>query len=239
MKVILNQDVKYLGEEGDIKTVATGYARNYLFPRNFAVPYNEHTAAYFESRKDEIEDRKAAKRTDATSIKARLEEAVVALTASAGPTGKLYGAVTAQTIVDELAKQGFEVERKRLEIPGLVIKHTGKYPVTVRLYEQMSATVNVVVEAEKEPERPAQVSPRRRSRDRDYGDDRSLKGDRAVDRELERDFARGFDRDRSAEQDRDFAREPDDEAPVPSVEEQSAAPVEAETAPEFPAETAE
>ena len=40
MKVILNQDVKYLGEEGDVKTVANGYARNYLFPRNFAVPYN-------------------------------------------------------------------------------------------------------------------------------------------------------------------------------------------------------
>jgi large subunit ribosomal protein L9 len=230
MKVILNQDVKYLGEEGDIKTVATGYARNYLFPRNFAVPYNEHTAAFFEGRKDEIEDRKAAKRTDASSIKARLEAATVSFTVTAGPTGKLYGAVTAQTIVDELAKQGFEVERKRLEIPGLVIKHTGKYPVTVRLYEQMAATVNVVVEAEKEPERPAQASRRPRYRDRDR--ERDFDQDRGFDRDRERDF----------DHDRGFAREPDfdqERSAEPLVEEQQAAPVEAETAPEFPAETTE
>ena len=48
MKVILNQDVKHLGEEGDVKDVATGYARNFLFPRNFALPCNEKTLAYFE-----------------------------------------------------------------------------------------------------------------------------------------------------------------------------------------------
>jgi large subunit ribosomal protein L9 len=178
MKVILNQDVKYLGEEGDVKTVATGYARNYLFPRNFALPYNERTSAFFESRKGEIEERKTAKRTDAASVKARLEDAVVTVTVSAGPTGKLYGAVTAQTIVDELTKQGFEIERKRVEIPGLVIKHTGKYPIAVRLYEQVTATVNVMVEAEKEPERPAQTAPRRpRYRDRERDFDQERKGD--------------------------------------------------------------
>ena len=54
MKVILNQDVKHLGEEGDVKVVANGYARNYLFPRNLAVPYTDVTVAYFESKKEEI-----------------------------------------------------------------------------------------------------------------------------------------------------------------------------------------
>ncbi|MBQ7970142.1 MAG: 50S ribosomal protein L9, partial [Treponema sp.] len=53
MKVILNVDVKYLGEEGDVKNVATGYARNYLLPRNLAVPYNEATVMIFEARKAE------------------------------------------------------------------------------------------------------------------------------------------------------------------------------------------
>jgi large subunit ribosomal protein L9 len=167
MKVILNQDVKYLGEEGDVKAVANGYARNYLFPRGFAVPYNEHSAAIFESRRGEIDERKKAKRTDAASVKERLEATAVNLTVSAGPTGKLYGAVTSQTIADILVKQGFDIERKRIDIPGLVIKHTGKYPVTVRLYEAMVATVNVVVEAEKAPERPVTTSAPRRSRYRD------------------------------------------------------------------------
>ena len=64
MKVILNQDVKYLGEEGDVKVVANGYARNYLYPRNLAVPYNEATVALLESRKVEIEAKKEAKRRD-------------------------------------------------------------------------------------------------------------------------------------------------------------------------------
>ena len=61
MKVILNADVKHLGEEGDVKVVANGYARNYLFPRNLALPYNDLTVAYFESRKEEIEAKKEEK----------------------------------------------------------------------------------------------------------------------------------------------------------------------------------
>lgn len=51
MKVILNEDVKHLGEMGDVKNVANGYARNYLFPHAFAVPYNSETVAYFEGKK--------------------------------------------------------------------------------------------------------------------------------------------------------------------------------------------
>ena len=74
MKVILNEDVKHLGELGDVKMVANGYARNYLFPRNLAVPYNEMTVAYFEGKKAEIEARKEQKRKDSASLKEKLEE---------------------------------------------------------------------------------------------------------------------------------------------------------------------
>ena len=59
MKVILNEDVKHLGEEGDVKNVATGYARNFLLPRNLVVPYNETTAKIFEAKKAEIEAQRA------------------------------------------------------------------------------------------------------------------------------------------------------------------------------------
>ena len=62
MKVILNEDVKYLGEEGDVKNVANGYARNFLFPRGLVVPYNDATVAIFEARKADIEARKEVKR---------------------------------------------------------------------------------------------------------------------------------------------------------------------------------
>lgn len=150
MKVILNQDVKHLGEEGDVKDVATGYARNFLFPRNLAVPCNDVTLAYFESRKADIDAKKAAKRADAASLKEKLEATVLTLVMPAGNNGKLYGAVTNQTLVDEFKKAGFEIERKRIEVPGLTFKSVGKYHVNVRLYESATATVQVIVEAQPE-----------------------------------------------------------------------------------------
>ncbi|CEM60895.1 50S ribosomal protein L9 [Treponema phagedenis] len=152
MKVILNQDVKHLGEEGDIKDVATGYFRNYLFPRNLAVPCNAVTLAHFESRKEEIEAKKALKRTDAASLKERLEALSITIVMPAGANGKLYGAVTNQTLSDELAKQGFDIERKRIEIPGLTFKSVGNYHATVKLYENTQANLSVTVEAHVEAE---------------------------------------------------------------------------------------
>lgn len=150
MKVILNQDVKYLGEEGDVKVVANGYARNYLFPRNLALPYNDMTVAYFEGRKEEIEARKEQKRKDSASLKEKLEAFTIELIMPAGVNGKLYGAVTNQTIADELLKNGFEIERKRIEIPGMTIKSVGKYHAIVRLYEATTAEVVVIVSSQEE-----------------------------------------------------------------------------------------
>ena len=155
MKVILNEDVKYLGEEGDIKDVANGYARNYLFPRSLAVPCNPMTLAYFESKKAEIEAKKQAKRTDAAGLKERLEAAVVNISMPAGANGKLYGAVTTQTITEALHALGFDIGRKRVELPGLNIKSVGKYTATVRLYENTLATVQIVVSAQGQEPKPS------------------------------------------------------------------------------------
>ena len=158
MKVILNKDVKHLGEEGDVKIVANGYARNYLFPRNMALPYTPEVVAIFEGRKAEIEARKAQKREAAKSDKEKLEALALSITVPASAGGKLYGAVSAQTIIDLLAKEGFEFERKRIEIPGNTIKQTGVYKISVKLYENAVAEVHVEVmgqvdESKKEPER--------------------------------------------------------------------------------------
>ena len=126
MKVILNVDVKSLGEEGDVKNVANGYARNYLLPRNLAVPYNDATVAIFEARKAEIEARKEQKRKDSASLKDKLEALTLELSMPAAANGKLFGAVTSHVVAEALAKQGFEIERKRIEIAGSTIKHTPK-----------------------------------------------------------------------------------------------------------------
>ena len=148
MKVILNTDIKTLGEEGDIKNVADGYFRNFLRPRRLAVPYNAATVAFFESRKAEIEARKEQKRRDSASLKEKLEALHLEITMPASRNGKLFGAVSAQVISDLLAKNGFEIERKRIEIPGVSIKSVGNYHFSVKLYEAQTAQMLVSVKGE-------------------------------------------------------------------------------------------
>jgi large subunit ribosomal protein L9 len=148
MKVILNKDLATLGEEGDVKDVAKGYARNYLFPRGIALPYTESTIKLFESRREEIEARKADKRKDALGLREKLEALELLITMPAGANGKLYGAVTSQTIADELDKQGFKIERKRIELPGNSFKSVGKYKVAIKLYESASAELSLTVEGQ-------------------------------------------------------------------------------------------
>ena len=103
MKVILNKDLATLGEEGDVKDVAKGYARNYLFPRGIALPYTPRMVKLLEGRKAEIEGRKEQKRLDARGLKEKLDSLELSITMPAGANGRLYGAVTSQTIADELA----------------------------------------------------------------------------------------------------------------------------------------
>ena len=148
MKVILNVDVKSLGEEGDVKNVANGYARNFLLPRNLAVPYNEATVLMFEARKAEIEARKEQKRKDSASLKDKLEALNVEVAMPAGANGKLYGAVSAHVVAEALAKLGFEIERKRIELPGAAIKSVGTYKIIIKLYEAQTAEIHVVVKAQ-------------------------------------------------------------------------------------------
>ncbi|MDR1617587.1 MAG: 50S ribosomal protein L9 [Treponema sp.] len=164
MKVILNRDLATLGEEGDVKDVARGYARNYLFPRGIALPYNENTIKLFESRREEIEARKVQKRNDAAGIREKLESLELSLTMPAGANGRLYGAVTAQTIVDELAKHGYQIERKRIELAGNGFKSVGKYKVAIKLYENTSAEVAVTVAGQAIKTESAPAHPRGRGR---------------------------------------------------------------------------
>lgn len=179
MKVILNSDVKHLGEEGDVKVVANGYFRNFLFPRNLAVPYNEATVAYFESRKAEIEAKKEAKRAASASLKEKLEALALEIAVPAGNNGKLYGAVTSQSVMDLLAKQGYEIERKKIEIPGLTIKTTGNYKVTIKLYEAQTAEVALTVKAQegKEESAPAKKTEKAKVADKEATSDADSKAE--------------------------------------------------------------
>ena len=145
MKLILNQDVHNLGEEGDVVVVRRGYGRNYLLPQGLAVPFNKQNQAYFASRAEIIEKRKEEKRKAASSLKERIDEMSITILVSAGDSGRLFGSVTNSMVQEALAKEGIEVERKRIEVPSHAIKMIGEYKINVRLYEGESAVLTLDV----------------------------------------------------------------------------------------------
>jgi large subunit ribosomal protein L9 len=147
MKVILNQDVVGLGEEGDIKDVANGYARNYLLPKKLAVPNTHEYLVILEHKRASIEKRKEAKRLEAAGLKERLEAEEIRFSVPAGENGKLFGSVSNVNVAVELEKKGFQIEKKRIEIPEHTIRSVGTYKVRIRLYDKEEATVKLVVEA--------------------------------------------------------------------------------------------
>jgi large subunit ribosomal protein L9 len=159
MKVILNHDVPNLGELGDVKDVAAGYARNFLLPRGLVYPYSPATVALFAKRKAEIEVRKAEKRASSQDLKTRLEAEELILDMPAGQNGKLFGAVSNASIADELLKSGISIDRKKIDVPGRVIKSVGNYKITIRLYEKEEATIKIVVKGHVEKPKNVPVAP--------------------------------------------------------------------------------
>ncbi len=148
MKIILNQDVVNLGEEGDVVVVKDGYARNYLLPTGAAVLYNKTNAAIFASRAAQIEKRKAEKRAQSASLKEKLDATVINLVVTAGDSGKLFGSVTAAMVQEALAKMDIQVDRKKIEVSTHAIKMVGTYSVIIHLYENEVSHVKLVVESE-------------------------------------------------------------------------------------------
>jgi len=160
MKVILNKDIPNLGEEGEIKNVARGYARNYLIPQQLVMPYTPEALAILESRREQLSQRREEKKKNALDVKTRLETESLVLEMPAGDRGRLFGSVTSATIVEALSAKGISIERKRLEIPEKTIKSIGTTRVRVRLYGEEEAELKVVVRASgaQAPEEAPQAS---------------------------------------------------------------------------------
>lgn len=150
MKIILNQDVPNLGEEGDVCVVKDGYARNYLLPTGAAVLYNNENLSIFKSRAAAIEKRKIAKREASASLKEQLDAVTLKLVVSASETGRLFGSVTSLMIQEELAKLGYNIERKRIEVATHTIKQVGMYSARIHLYENASSVIKLDVVSEAE-----------------------------------------------------------------------------------------
>ncbi|MDA3940349.1 MAG: 50S ribosomal protein L9 [Spirochaetia bacterium] len=152
MKIILNQDVYNLGEEGDVCVVTNGYARNFLIPQKMAVLFNRQSISMFESRKAAITKRKEEKRADSAGLKEKIEAITLDLKVSAGDSGKLFGSVSNATIAEELKKAGVVIERKKIEITGHTIKTLGDFIAKIKLYGNETADLKIIVKSDKKTE---------------------------------------------------------------------------------------
>jgi large subunit ribosomal protein L9 len=144
MKVILRDDVKSLGRMGEVVNVSDGYARNFLLPKKLAVEANTANIKEFEHNRKSIAD-KAARIKDASKTTAdKLAALTITIKAKAGEEDRLFGSVTSMDIAQALAAEGFDIDKKKIQIDE-PIKRVGEYAVQVRLHADVAATVNVHV----------------------------------------------------------------------------------------------
>jgi large subunit ribosomal protein L9 len=147
MEVILREDVKSLGKAGELVRVRPGYARNFLLPKGLAYEASEGNKKRIAGETRARTTRVEAEKNEAQGFAAKLAAVTVTLTGKAGEEGKLFGSVTAPDIADALAKQGLEIDRRRIELEH-PIKALGFHSVAVRLHPEVHAEVRVQVVAE-------------------------------------------------------------------------------------------
>lgn len=145
MKVILLQELKGKGGEGDVVDVAAGFANNYLFRQGVAIPATKGNLKQLEQRKHNIAKREENRVADATKMKETLDGALVKVVAQVGDEGQLFGSVTSQMIADALKEStGIEVDKRRIEL-GQAIKTAGEHEVSISIYRTIKTTVKLLV----------------------------------------------------------------------------------------------
>ena len=154
MKVILLEEVRGKGGEGDVVEVARGFANNYLLKNKMAVKATPGNLKQLEQRRKNIAKREEVRINGAETRKGQLEAMTVTIATKVGEEGQLFGSVTAAMIAEAIAEQnegGVEVDRRRIDV-RTPIKTVGEHEVEVSLYREIKATVKVKVVDEANPE---------------------------------------------------------------------------------------
>jgi large subunit ribosomal protein L9 len=148
-KLILTHEVSGLGSAGDVVDVKNGYARNYLIPQGFAVAWSRGGEKQVEQIKAARVARELATIEEAQDLKAKLEATKVKLTVKAGAEGRLFGSVKTSDVAAAVKTAGIgELDKRKIELPN-PIKVVGDHEATVRLRDDLSATITLQVVAAK------------------------------------------------------------------------------------------
>ena len=148
MEVILKEDVAKLGSRGDVIKVAEGYGRNYLLPHKLAIEATAGNKAVIAQMRKAAERRSASEKADAEAMAGQFAGLTLTFRRKAGEKDTLFGSVTSAEIAEALAKQGLEVDRRKLQSDA--IKTLGEHTVTAKLHRDVAVSFKVVVEKEAE-----------------------------------------------------------------------------------------
>jgi large subunit ribosomal protein L9 len=144
LKIILMEDIPALGPMGAVVDVTRGYARNFLIPQGKAREATTANMVDVEKAKARYAQQKISEKEAAIAEMSRLEGMVVTIAQRVGEGEKLYGSVTAMMIADQVAAQGYELDKKQLDLPE-PLKKLGTYQISVRLAPEVKATITVEV----------------------------------------------------------------------------------------------
>jgi large subunit ribosomal protein L9 len=145
MKVILTDDVKGLGQRGDVVNVAAGYARNFLLPKELAYTATPGNIKRLEQERKRYDTRMAKERDAALEIAKAIEGTRLVLKKKAGEHDALFGTVTSAELAEALAAKGIAVDKRRIELEE-PIKRLGEHTVHVKLFQDVTAGITVEVQ---------------------------------------------------------------------------------------------
>ena len=144
MELILLSDVEKVGRRGDVIKVRDGFARNFLLPRDLALPATRANRQFVEEHRVRAEKRSAKERTEAEAKVKDIEKLKVTIEAPAGEQDKLFGSVTSDDISQALARHGLQIDKKKIGLKES-IRSLGSYAVSIEIYSQVRATVTIEV----------------------------------------------------------------------------------------------
>lgn len=148
MEIILKKDLKGLGYKNDIVKVKNGYGRNFLIPQGVAVLATDSNKKMQAEEIKQSSFKEQKLRNEASATAAKFADVTVKVGAKAGESGKIFGSVTNIQLAEALKKAGIDVERKNIEMNEDAIKTLGTYSAKVRLFKEITATINFEVIAE-------------------------------------------------------------------------------------------
>ena len=146
-QVLLLQPIKGLGAEGDTVTVRAGYARNFLLPRKLALPITQANKKHVESLLKAREAREQKEFEEARSLSEKITATSIAIAVKTGEGGKMFGAVTANDLIERLKEEGIELTKKQLSLP-LPIKELGSHTAEVKLHPDVETELKFEVVSE-------------------------------------------------------------------------------------------